>query len=68
MIPKVLSLKITKIKRFFTPQSNDNRIIQGHKSSKRNTFIIRASVDALCRDGAGQIARGRVKNGLLTRP
>ena len=28
---------------------------------------IRASVDALCRDGAGQISRERVQRGRLTR-
>ena len=30
-------------------------------------FTIRASVDALCRDGPGQISRERVQRGRLTR-
>ena len=37
-------------------------------SDLREKFcIIRASVDALCRDGAGLISRERVQRGRLTR-
>ena len=36
-------------------------------SSKYKHSSIRASVDALCRDGAGLISRERVQRGRLTR-
>ena len=43
----------------------DTRIIPRDYALKRNA--IRASVDALCRDGPGQISRERVQRGRLTR-
>ena len=38
-----------------------------YKSNNVCCRIIRASVDALCRDGAGLISRERVQRGRLTR-
>ena len=38
-----------------------------HISQSTVVLCIRASVDALCRDGAGQISRERVQLGRLTR-
>ena len=35
---------------------------------KKIIIIIRASVDALCRDGAGQISRERIQNSRVAPP
>ena len=37
------------------------------KTKKVFRALIRASVDALCRDGAGEISRDRLQRGRLTR-
>ena len=42
-------------------------ICRGFEGAPFLTGYIRASVDALCRDGAGLISRERVKRGRFTR-
>ena len=37
------------------------------QTNLQKSFLVRASVDALCRDGTDQISRERVQRGRLTR-
>ena len=58
---QLMTIEVVTAETTVTDMASEN------EKEKSMGVLIRASVDALCRDGAGEISRDRLQRGRLTR-